>query len=79
MQVAMCDHDWSLAEDHLAAALKHAEAAAGQADPALTPVLLLLATVYARQARVMFAEGMLRECSKLLGGTEPQRCGGSSW
>lgn len=69
----MFQRQWEAAEDQLSSALRSAEAAAGEANPMLAPVLLLLATGYARQARVMFAEGMLRECAKLLGGTEPPR------
>lgn len=72
-QVHMFQRQWEASEDKLSSALKSAEAAAGESHPMLAPVLLLLATGYARQARVMYAEGMLRECGKLIGGTEPHR------
>jgi hypothetical protein len=36
-------------------------------------VLLLLATGYERSARVLLAEGLLREAAKLLGAAEPAK------
>jgi hypothetical protein len=72
-QVRMARKQWEASEDPLSAALAAAEAAGGEAGPGLAPVLLLLGYGYARSARVMFAEGMLREAAKVLGGSEPSR------
>ncbi|KAF8055656.1 RPA1A [Scenedesmus sp. PABB004] len=71
-QVHMARCEWDAAEEALSGALRGAEAAHGEAGAGLAPVLLLLARTYARSARVMYAEGMLRECAKLLGG-DPAR------
>jgi hypothetical protein len=73
LQVCMARKQWEASEEPLSAALAAAEAAGGEAGPALAPVLLLLGYGYARSARVMFAEGMLREAAKVLGATEPTR------
>uniref|UniRef100_A0A383VNM6 Uncharacterized protein n=1 Tax=Tetradesmus obliquus TaxID=3088 RepID=A0A383VNM6_TETOB len=72
-QVCMARKEWEASEEHLSAALAAAEAAGGEAGPGLAPVLLLLGTGYARSARVMFAEGLLREAAKVLGAAEPSR------
>lgn len=73
----MADKQWDKAEEVLGDALTAAEAAAGpnssSSSACLAPVLLLLATGYCRSARVMLAEGLLREAAKLLGGSEPHR------
>jgi hypothetical protein len=75
----MAGKDWAAAEDVLGEALTTAEAAAAgpasdsSSSPLLVPVLLLLASGYCRSARVMLAEGLLRETTKLLGGQEPSR------
>jgi hypothetical protein len=77
----MSSKQWDKAEEVLGEALKAAEAAAGpdsssssSSSGVLVPVLLLLASGYCRSARVMLAEGLLREAAKLLGGSEPHRC-----
>lgn len=72
-QVLMARKQWDASEEALSSALAAAEAAGGERSPLLAPVLLLLGYGYARSARVMFAEGMLREAAKLVGGTEPAR------
>jgi hypothetical protein len=74
-QVLQATKQWEQAEELLGDALKAAEAAAGpnSSSALLAPVLLLLATGYCRSARVMLAEGLLREAAKLLGSSEPQR------
>ncbi|WIA40623.1 hypothetical protein OEZ86_013959 [Tetradesmus obliquus] len=72
-QVCMARKEWEPSEEHLSAALAAAETAGGEAGPGLAPVLLLLGTGYARSARVMFAEGLLREAAKVLGAAEPGR------
>ncbi|WIA20326.1 hypothetical protein OEZ85_006158 [Tetradesmus obliquus] len=72
-QVCMARKEWEASEEHLSAALAAAEAAGGEAGPGLAPVLLLLGSGYARSARVMFAEGLLREAAKVLGAAEPSR------
>jgi hypothetical protein len=85
----MAGRQWAPAEEVLAAALTAAEAAAGGGSApgggsssssgpgggggVLVPALLLLAAGYCRSARVMLAEGLLREAAKLLGGSEPAR------
>lgn len=69
----MARKEWEASEEHLSAALAAAEAAGGEAGPGLAPVLLLLGSGYARSARVMFAEGLLREAAKVLGAAEPSR------
>ncbi|KAF6253763.1 hypothetical protein COO60DRAFT_388193 [Scenedesmus sp. NREL 46B-D3] len=66
-QVSMARMELEASEESLSGALAAAEAAGGEAGPALAPVLLLLGYGYARSARVMFAEGMLREAAKVLG------------
>ena len=63
--VAARRREWDAAEEALGRALKAAEAAAGDAAPLLAPVLCALGHVYARSARVMYAEGVLREAGKL--------------
>lgn len=63
--MSIASKQWEAAEEALSAALKAAEAAAGEAAPALAPVLCTLGYVYARSARVMYAEGMFREAAKL--------------
>jgi hypothetical protein len=75
LQVLQEFKQWDKAEEVLGDALKAAEAAAGpnSSSALLAPVLLLLATGYCRSARVMLAEGLLREAVKLLGGSDPQR------
>lgn len=75
MQVLQVSKQWDKAEEVLGDALKAAEAAAGtnSSSALLAPVLLLLATGYCRSARVMLAEGLLREAAKLLGGSEPNK------
>lgn len=69
----MFQKQWDASEEQLSSALKSAEAAGGESSPMLAAVLLLLASGYSRQARVMFAEGMCREAAKILGATEPNR------
>jgi len=60
----MAAKQWDAAEETLSAALKAAEASAGDAAPLLAPVLACLGTVYARSARVMYAKAS-REAAKL--------------
>jgi hypothetical protein len=72
-QVCLARKEWEAAEESLSAGLAAAEAAGGESGPGLAPVLLLLGYGYARSARVMFAEGMLREAAKVLGASEPSR------
>jgi len=74
----MSSKQWDKAEEVLGDALKAAEAAAASSSSngssaLLAPVLLLLSTGYCRSARVMLAEGLLREAAKLVGGSEPHR------
>ncbi|KAG2422639.1 hypothetical protein HXX76_015877 [Chlamydomonas incerta] len=65
-QLQMRAKEWGQAEELLGAALKAAEAAAGDRSPALAPLLTLLGYTYSRSARVTFAEGLFREAAKLL-------------
>ncbi|KAG2450820.1 hypothetical protein HYH02_004655 [Chlamydomonas schloesseri] len=65
-QLQMRAKEWGQAEELLGAALKAAEAAAGDRSPGLVPLLTLLGYTYSRSARVTFAEGLFREAAKLL-------------
>jgi hypothetical protein len=60
---------WPEAEEQLSLAVKSGEAAAGgdARYPGLVAPLTLLGDVYARTARVTFAEGMYREAARLAG------------
>jgi hypothetical protein len=62
-------HRWPEAEEQLSLAVKAGEAAAGgdARYPGLVAPLTLLGDVYARTARVTFAEGMYREAARLAG------------
>jgi hypothetical protein len=68
-QAAAAARRWPDAEERLSAAVKLGEAAAGgdARAPGLVAPLTLLGDVYARTARVMFAEGMYREAARLAG------------
>ncbi|KAG1671486.1 hypothetical protein FOA52_003144 [Chlamydomonas sp. UWO 241] len=65
-QVDVAREEWAGAEEVLGRALKAAEEVSTEQHPRLAPVLLCLGKVYARTARVVFAEGLYRECAKLV-------------
>jgi len=68
-QAAAAARRWPEAEEALSAAVRAGEAAAGgdARAPSLAAPLVLLGDVYARTARVTFAEGMYREAARLAG------------
>ncbi|KAJ9514091.1 hypothetical protein QJQ45_002207 [Haematococcus lacustris] len=63
---------WDEAEELLGAGIKAAEGVSGEHHPRLVPLLTCLAHCYSRTARVTFAEGLLRECVRILK-LDPQR------
>ncbi|GAX79410.1 hypothetical protein CEUSTIGMA_g6851.t1 [Chlamydomonas eustigma] len=65
-QGAMAQEQWGEAEELLGRSLKAAEEVSSDKHPRIALVLMLLGRVYARTARVIFAEGMYRESTKLL-------------
>lgn len=64
-QIQMDLKEFGAAEGPLESAVSAAEEAGG--GTRLAPILLLLATVYSRTGRVTLAEGLYRECCKLVG------------
>lgn len=54
------------AEEVLGKALSAAEKVSADNHPRVVPVLALLSYAYCRTARFTFAEGLLRECGKIL-------------
>ncbi|KAK9844083.1 hypothetical protein WJX81_004209 [Elliptochloris bilobata] len=65
--IAMERADWDAAEELLSQALKLAEGISGAKHPRIAPLLTLLATVFARTARVTVAEGIFRTAAKVAG------------
>jgi tetratricopeptide (TPR) repeat protein len=64
-QIQMDLKEFGAAEGPLESAVSAAEEAGG--GTRLVPILLLLATVYSRTGRATLAEGLYRECCKLVG------------
>ncbi|KAF5839016.1 hypothetical protein DUNSADRAFT_1793 [Dunaliella salina] len=57
---------WEQAEECLGQALQVAEGISSDTHPRVVPILTQLGYVYSRSARVTFAEGLYRECAKIL-------------
>lgn len=64
-QIQMDLKEFGAAEGPLESAVSAAEEAGG--GTRLVPILLILATLYSRTGRVTLAEGLYRECCKLVG------------
>ncbi|GAB4817145.1 hypothetical protein N2152v2_004191 [Parachlorella kessleri] len=65
-QLSMHTEDWDAAEAKLTKALAAAEGISSDSHPRVALVLMLLGFAYSRSARVTLAEGLFRECSKML-------------
>lgn len=65
-QLRMKRGEWEAAEDGLSTALEAAEAVSGERHPRVVLPLLLTGEVFSRTRRVTYAEGLYRECAKLM-------------